>query len=233
MLAIVMVMALALPAFASDDEYQVEATGITAAPTIKVTMPKGMNVILNPYKMSYTNSNLSISSATQATFISPAVSIKNESNVALKMEIKGGATPSDNLKVVDAANKVQTASAPGDKNVFIQLNVEVDKNADVAAGTTVATTTNKALSSSEGTLFGVSGTSDTRLSLTACAVSGTTVTPNYVWLQFSGDCNSNPKEPYTADDTIGAALTFTFTPVAATVNGGGGSGNNQGGNGGD
>lgn len=218
MMAMIMVIALALPVFASEDEYEVEATGITAAPTIKVTMPKGMSVVLNPYKMSYTNQTLSIS-ANQSTFISPAVSIKNESNVALKMEVKGAAVPADNLKVVSASNNVQT-STPGDKNVYIQLNVEVDKTADVQASTTVATTTNKALSSSDGTLFGVSGTTDTRLALAAVA-SGAT----YVWLQFSGDVNSNPKEAYTAEDTLDATLTFTFTPVAAsTSSGGGGTG---------
>lgn len=209
MMAMVMVMSLALPVFASDDEYEVEASGITAAPTIKLTMPKGMSVVLNPYKMSYSNTSLDITN-NQSTFISPAVEIKNESNVALKMEIKGAAVPTDNLKVVSASSSVQTTN-PGDKNVYIQLNVEVDKTTQVTSSTTVATTEHKELSSSEATLFG-SGQTDTSLSLAAVA-SGAT----YVWLQFSGDVNSNPKEPYTAEDTMGAMLTFTFTPVAATV----------------
>lgn len=211
MMAMIMAIALMLPVFASEDEYEVEATGITSAPTIKVTMPKGMSVVLNPYKMSYSNQGLSISN-NQSTFISPAVSIKNESNVALKMQVKGAAVPTDNLKVVNTSNSVQTTAA-GDKNVFIQLNVEVNKTTDVVATTTVATTTNTVLSSSDATLFGVSGQTDTRLALDAVASGSAT----YVWLQFSGDVNSNPKEPYTAEDTLGANLTFTFTPVAATT----------------
>jgi len=219
MLASVMAMALMIPAFATSQT--LTATGVTAAPTIKLTMPKAVNIALNPYRMSYKNSKIGLEEGKTDTFISPVVEIKNESDTALKMAVKGNATKAGAIKIV-AADAVQT-STPGDKNVAVSVNIL--PNVAESLGSTAAfeltgdALKTAALTDKAADIFGGTGTDAVDpIELDACeAGSDGKLTPNYIRINFSGDCNTNPKDAYVTADTVGVSLTFTFTPVAATV----------------
>jgi hypothetical protein len=235
MLASVMAMALMIPAFATTSSQTMTAAGTTAAPTIKLTMPKAVNIALNPYRMSYKNEKIGIATATNETFISPIVEIKNESNVALTMSVKGNATKAGGIKILTAlptGAETLTTSDPGDKNVMISVNIlpnvadalvttgtDADDLLAALTGDDLATAV---LSDKAADLkFGEADDAPTTIDLDAAITVGddgaVTATPNYIRLNFSGDCNTNPKDAYVAADTVGASLTFTFKPVAAAV----------------
>jgi len=226
MLAMVMIFALAIPAFADAPTYSdkgtqnITAQGVTRVPTIQVAMPTmGTNpFVLNPYKLSFAvklnGSDTDTAAATVAAsqIVAPVYTITNGTGAILSVDITATGTVGGNLQLATAAL--------GDKAATETKNsVYCGLYAVARTGTTA--TTNAALAVADNLVTAIKvgdATKKNALTLAAATVTyaddGTpTVSDggaNYIDFTFSGDAAQNPTTGWSSKDTLKVALAFTF-----------------------
>lgn len=218
-LALAMVLALAVPAFATDNTSLADigkaATGAstdmkgeTKVPTIDIVVPKNASIIVNPYQISVTPTG---GTATQDTVISPVYYITNKSDIKLDVGMTVTGKAGSGVSFADAApTSSETANA-------VYLKFEAAPTATQA----------------EPTWASATGVQSVKVTKTAQKLEGatgikmdaaSTSTPNYIAYHVSGSAATAPTKPWTTAMTAGVTVAFTFKPIANTVGGGGGGG---------
>lgn len=215
-LALVMALSLCVPAFAAEissvdglgEASEVEVTGETKIPAIKISVPTTGKVILNPYSLSFTPEGQSTAIDEQIFSVPQYVINQSDLKVKVSTKITGvieGAAFSENS--VDAS---ETA-----KKVFLEYNyAKATVAVDATAPTTEPTTWDKETLST--TPVEIKDTNAVELDKKG----GTD--ENALGFKFTGDATANPTDPWTTDNTVGATVAFTFALVANDSTGGGG-----------
>ena len=218
-LALVMVLALSIPAFASDTSKTVDAPGGTATTnvaatinelTVKVTVPTTGEVIVNPYKMAVTVGEGDDAAENKAQIIAAPLAIVSESDIALSVDVTVSAKAAKGSGVVFATAPISTATkVPTTKSVFMYLDAKVvDDEAAAAAATAAAydktSKTQVAVSTSAVTKAGI-------LTLPA----GTEDAASVGAVVLAGDAVEAPATSWTESDTFDVTIVFSFNPIAA------------------
>lgn len=227
LLALVMIFALAVTAFAEDaDPNKVPIAGETVAPKITVTMPTGVTLGLNPYKMKYAGSTAFFKNekGKQDQIISPIAVIENKSDVKLDVCAVVTATPTTGVSLVQTASAAATSDDNTAKTVYltVQLGEAADKT---GSGWKASTAPAEAVFTEEGeVLYGKDGTdvidTDTPASGTMKAVSIDATdgkTANYIGFKFGGAAAEAPNDAWVEADKIDVSIVFTFNPVVLDV----------------
>lgn len=206
-MALVMVMALAVPAFADPldattikDGAETTLTGTTKAPTISVTVPATATFTFNPYQMTVQDGD---GNDVQDQFVSANQAVVNNSDVAInvsatvtadvggeaKLAAKSAAKATDNSVYVFAKFAASTAEADDfkwtDKGVKATQIVAVADNAKETSLGTLAAKTNDATTS--------------------------------LYYTISGDAAQTPETAWATTDTVSVTIAFTFAPSANAV----------------
>lgn len=208
-LALAMALSLCVPAFAADTVLNgvdglgegavVEVTGTTQTATVKVTVPSGGNVVLNPYGLDYTVEGAA--NPVQDQIISAEQYIVNESNMPIKVSTKVTGT-------IEGTGDFAAASAVSETDKKVFLNFEIGKT--TAKGTAAAS-------------YEKVNLTKTQVSCTDIVMDKVGGTNPAIAFKFTGDAAKNPTNPWTTDDIIGASIAFTFALDNSGAGGGGGT----------
>jgi hypothetical protein len=222
-LAIVMVLALAVPVFAASTTYNdkqnqsVTMKGGTTVPKIQILLPSGdaltRSFLLNPYKIGYSDvggySTLSGAGGSSAPqVISPVLQITNATNCKMQVDLTVSTTLGGNLKLLTADYADADArQADLKNNAFLFLNlsnatVKIE-NATSATSTTPSYTEGKSIVLKSG---------DVKKTGALYTEAASETTPRYINIQFGGSMAEAPSTPWTEKDIATVALAFTFTP---------------------
>ena len=220
-LATTLVLSSSVLAFADDQNItdiaglatgkEITGTSTVNSPTIKVTVPASADIIINPFKMEYTND--SITTPNKSQVISAEQSIKNESDVAVAVNVAElKAEPSEG---VTSGGKVTA------KTAFMYLEV-VDKNATFAEKYDAKAATQMAIPGIAASDTKTKAASKTNI-ITLGKKADATAEAKF---KIGGDVVANPTkidtsskatidDPWTSSDTISVKLKLTFTPQVA------------------
>lgn len=229
-LALMLVVAMAAPAFATDTNKVIEdpsklgietinkVTGTTSVGVLKVTVPTSNAVILNPYALSLKVTAAGAEDSTNGTavtdqIISPAQAIKSESTSKIKVSAVATGMSGGDVKFATASLASDTTTTT--KSVFLELVAAAPGTSDVAAGSELTKITK-----ATGVALGSRASAKTDL---GTLDSGAT-TAQYLQFQLQGDAVKSPASPWTTRDTVGAQIAFTFDLVSDAAAGGGGGG---------
>jgi len=223
-MAVAMIAALAVPSFASSvvsgtgsQEGKVPLTGATALPTVKVTIPTSGKVILNPYKMAVADAGnsteVAASNSIDDQVLSASHEIKNETQAPMKVGISIKATPSTG---VELATKACTGKETT-KSVFMFAEL-------LYAGTEQKTAQNlKDLWAAPADVNDkcypqiIASTEEKgNANFFTVPPAASASAPNYLYWTIRGNAATAPEEKWTAADTVGADVVFTFTPDVLT-----------------
>lgn len=251
-LAIVMCMALAVPAFANETGNQeagdgdnttpqtdtsedttnrkTEYTIDTKTPNVQVTVPSSGAVKLNPYQIKIKDvSALAIGNGENdgetGSVLAAKTFITNKSDVPVKMSI----TVTGSIPQGSAAKFATGPVSETEQNRAVFMFVDVGAVADAADASALSTATATALcdvtydstklynASTKTGSQGVVKTGDLKLvDILTIPVPGTGKVANYVPIQIGGNCATTPKDAWTAADTVGVTMTFSFTPTVTS-----------------
>lgn len=218
-LALVMSLALAVPAFASGAAANTalaqssEITGTTKTPTIKITVPATGAVVVNPYKMEVLPSGGTAGTdEVQDQIVSATQWVENASDVAIKVSAAVSAKVAGKAKLATAST-VTTGSAKPITTNSIYLFLEAVVADDETTAVTDWSSATKAVAAAKGTV--------TELG-TLAKGTGTAAdtTGGYLAYHLSGDAVEAPAVAWAAEDKVDVTIAFTFVPVAETVTGG-------------
>lgn len=229
LLALVMIFALAIPAFADDpapdNEKTMQVDGEAVAPTITVTMPTGVVLGLNPYKMKYngTTAFLKNEKGKQDQIISPIAIIENKSDVKLSVNVAVTATATDGISFKQTADAAKTSAENVDKTVY--LTVKIGEAADKTGTAFKGTAPTAAVLTDDGEAFyGNDGANDITADaaadgkMKAIEIEATDgKTANYIGFKFEGSAAEAPATAWDSNDKIDVSLVFTFNPVVLPV----------------
>ena len=209
LLAMVMTLALAVPALAADTdlEQSTEITGTTQAPTIKITVPSTGSVIVNPYKMEVT-----LGSDKKTDQIVGAVQyIENASDVALKVSAEVTGKPAGNLAFATATTQGTKAVTTNSVFMYFEMEVTDDSSTEPTWGTYDSKSTKQIL-------VGAKAVKKADM-VTLAAGDGTDAasTGGYAAFHLAGDAASAPTTAWTGADKADVSIAFTFTPTATAT----------------
>lgn len=196
-LACVMVLSMATPAFAEE----LNITGSTQAPTINVTVPSTGTVIINPYEMEVTQGDAEVTDK----IISATQYIVNESDVAIGITVAITGTASGNAVLATAALKGTETT----NSVFMYLEIAKATADDGTGDPTWAESYTKAA----GQIIVTSKETTTKDVLVLGAGDETAT---YAAFRLAGDVASKPATAWTTTDKVDVKIVFTFNPVAAS-----------------
>lgn len=209
-LAGAMALSMSATALAADpnvtgtDPVDVEVTGTTQVPDIKVTIPTTASVVVNPYKLAVTVESNEFTDQ----IVSAPQFIKSESNTAL--DVTATVTGTAEGSAVFATAPTQGGRAVATNSVFMYLEVlptEDDSTAPEWAEAYDKTSPSQLL---------VSTTAATSKTAMVTLAAGDT-DASYAAFALRGDAADKPTTAWTAADKVSAAIAFTFTPVIATA----------------
>jgi hypothetical protein len=222
-LALVMCLALMIPALASEQTFSTENSSLT--PTIEVEMPSSAGVVLNPYGMTYTGDLLpknATDAQKTAQIISNVFAITNKTQGA-KLEVKAtvSGVVGGNVQLVDAKDTNLTKSG-NDVTGFKSTETGNKVYMLLTYNFTGADKTNKdAPTSLTGLTRETAFTNvitDAEQNMTTIVLPPSDGTKHsYVVYQFSGVAVSKPAEPWSENDTVGATFVYTFTATPDPV----------------
>ncbi len=227
MLASAMVMGMGLTASAENitaiDEQgtPVEVTSSQNLPTINITVPTSLEIVINPYQMSYTLGD----GTSSDQIVCAEEEIVNESNVAIAVNVK-------ELTAKEVKEGITFATAPitskdTGKSVFLYL--EAVKNSDNFASAYNKTSTSQ-VAVPDATTAGTKVKAAEKASIVILDKGSETATTAKV--KVGGSVVANPTktvtnddktkttldDPWTSEDTFKISFKFTFTPqVVATT----------------
>lgn len=228
-LALAMVLALAVPAFASAQQTDTTMTDIakaatgsstemkgeTKVPTINIVVPKTSSIVVNPYQIKVKVDNVDV----QDTVIAPTSYITNKSDIKMEVYMTVTGKPGSGVTFVTAAPTSPAAGTTTTVGNDVFLTFEAAPVADntsepdwgSAQGKT-SVVVDRVAKKLDG-----QGSNPAGITLDACAASGTDLTPNYIAYHVKGSAQTAPTKAWTATMTAGVTVAFTFKPVANTV----------------
>lgn len=228
-LATVMTFGASMTVFAADTSVtdittaaEVEGEATVKTPTIKVTVPSSINVVLNPFQIAHTFSDDTTVYKNQV--ISVPVEISSASNVALAVNVSDlKAYPTDQYSKAVLASKSVAGGKITTKSVYLYL--EVVKGAASTAkfsgsGLVPAATTEAEADNATGTKQDAIITLD---AATPGATADADPTPSVATFKVGGDMVANPvkedgsADPWTTDDKVSISFKFTFTPQLGSL----------------
>ena len=236
-LALVMALALAVPAMADD----VKVEGSIQLPTINVVLPSTASMILNPYGL---NIKLDKNDTTGSTaqIISPVMQVKNLSDIGIKVDIQVAGTKGKGTADFSSADLDPDATTPVTTKVANVIGYfKIVANADLATFAVPSTADGtgdgeiQLATVAQGSTvpyvagFNTTDEADTRNRTNVLAPSKdkkTAEDKGILAFTFSGTAVASPKktegsatvaDPWTDKDTLGATVTFTFTAVAEDI----------------
>jgi hypothetical protein len=203
-LALAMCFALGVPAFATETG-NLTTELVSVLPELQITLPDSAQIILNPYRMTTTQSGNGIDSGDRFQIMSPIFSVV--SNTTSKVHVKATVTGSvaGNAQFATAA----VAEGAAGHNVYVELwhAVHASNTASIPYPESASGAKNFAkISDSEQTL---------EWDLPAKAA-GSNATSQRVDMQFSGTCSDSPtaeEGPWTENDSVSCAFVFEVNPV--------------------
>jgi hypothetical protein len=224
LLAMVMIFALAIPAFADDPTYSdkgtqsITAQGVTRTPTIQVAMPTmGANpFVLNPYKLSFavklngSDTETAADAVAAKQIVAPVYTITNGTGAYLTVDITATGTVGGNLQLATAALG-EKAATETKNSVFCGLYAVARTGATATTEAALAVDANLITAIKAG-----DATKKAALTLSPATVTyaedgtPTVTTANYIDFTFSGDAAQNPTTGWSSKDTLKVALAFTF-----------------------
>lgn len=225
-LAIALVLAVAVPAFATAAPGTTEivdparlATGVTnkitgqtSVGTLKVTVPTTNTVILNPYGLSLKIKDGVIDNdngtASTATVITPMQYIKSESTSKVKVSVVATGTVGGNAKLSPTAiDNTDTDNCPTTNSVCLALVWGAASGTEPTAAVAFPSDLD---SDTKHVVLATRASEKTEMET---LVSGETAA-QYMAFNLAGNAVKAPATPWTAKDTVGATLAFTFDLVA-------------------
>jgi hypothetical protein len=204
-LAIVMCMALAVPAFASTPPANTTQYDITLKPpTIEVTVPAAAIVKLNPYQIKVTLEDIGAEDAT-GSILAGRMYLANKSDVPLKMSlVASGSIPS-------GSNAAFSSSPldPTEKNrkVFMFIQVGAVTEGPVPTDPALSNVTYSATDEKQGVIKAGDLKMDNVQTIT---VPDDADDGNYVPIDVGGACATTPTEAWTEADVVGLTIAVTF-----------------------
>lgn len=203
-LAVVMIMAVVVPAFASDPSPKpnsIEVESSVSTPTIDFTLPSPEAITLNPY-------GLGSSEADKVQIQQDAMFFENKSDVAVKVSLTAtGVLPATNTDKVAFATTTTvpaTGKAPATtKSIF--LYVDVQENADGTTATDIAAYDSKSTSQI------VVKAGDTKKDVAILDDKDTTTGKKFAQIRIGGDMVAAPAVAWTANDAVKVKLVFDLT----------------------
>lgn len=203
-LAAAMALSLSATAFAAgtsvtdlSEGAELELTSVTKGAVIEVIVPSSLSIGLNPYEMNVKleDGALKDDTAKGAQVISPVYKIENRSSLPIDVDVAvTGTLNGDGMEF--AAAKPTTGDTK--KSVYVQMQY----GPGATNATTVTGTKKLTLAATQ-----VKGDKQT---MAAYDKDSSTTTSNYLFT-FSGNLNAKSTTAWTADDTIGATIAFTFS----------------------
>lgn len=217
-LALAMVFAIAAPAFAAEQTVgaageagSVQVDGSTHIPPVKVLIPAatGNTVIVNPYGL---DTSADDSGKTDIIQSAPLF-VESQTLVDLNMSVSVTGTPAG--KAVFSATPIASATkAVTTKSVFMYLNVKASTKAEKDDPDTVAgiPAYDKA-SASQVVVAAAKPTVKANILQIPKATADDGTGSSYAVVQLGGDASTTPSEPWTEEDKVSVAITFTFAPT--------------------
>lgn len=227
-LAVVMVMALAVPAFA-DDSAEMEVTGTTTPVTINVTVPTSDSITLNPYGISVGGKN------DQVIYTDNKIENTTAVPVQVSMTVTGSIPQGSKAAFATAPIKfteLTTKTLDTKKEAFLALQIQAIQNASSVSSAKWAKLDDYIDSQQEGSKakFDLTKVEDYNYWGTTVIVGAKAVTAaNVVTLaaatkdgtaaaiRLFGDVAGNSSTVWTEDDTVAVKIAFTFLPVTNGV----------------
>lgn len=188
---------------------EIEVSGTTTVPEIKITVPSTGNIVANPYKLEY---DLGDSKKSSDQIVSVPQFIKNESNVAIDVSasVTGEIYSNDknDKSVVFASAALKGTETT--KSVFMYLDIVESENGSTATFGTAydAKAANQLL---------VGTKTVTKKNVIQLAKPESSSQPTYAAYKFCGAVATNPAKAWTTADKVSAKVVFTFAPVVKTV----------------
>lgn len=223
-LALVLVLAVTVPAFATSSTPTQEitdpsklatgvtnkVTGATSVGTLKLTVPTANGVVLNPYGLSLKVNNIGAVDDTNGTakttqIISPAQAIKSESTSKIKVSVVTTGTVGGNAKF--ATESLASDTDTKTNSVFLKF-VAADPGASDVATDALAPITKGSADE-----IVISAKASTKAEIGTLAAGDSAA--QYLVYQLQGDAIKAPTTPWTTRDTVSVTLAFTFDPVSA------------------
>ena len=197
-LAMVMLMALAVPAFA-DDENEVEVGSTVNVPTIDVTLPTAEAITLNPYGLEVGTGKDTAQIQQDAMFL------ENKSDVAVKVNLAvTGVLPETNTDKVAFATATTVPasgkSAATTKSIFLYVDVQ-----EVASATAAAIATYDSKSTTQIVVAAKEVKKD------VAVLDKTGGAKAFAQIRIGGDMIAAPSVAWTANDAVKVKLVFDCT----------------------
>jgi hypothetical protein len=231
----VMILALAVPAFA-EDYFQPESSesdaltqtltfaARTFVPTVKLTLPAltGDPMVLNPYKIDFdstvldtnTLNGVGVGNANDKIkqVISPVYAIKNETDVKLNFAFSVTATTEGEISLSNDPISITETN----KKAHIIFAVEKNGFTPSSGTGAIATTGEQTIdaydtSKCEYVTLKATGEAKSSNDQEKSLAPGST-TANYLRFQFQGDMARKTTKAWADSDKVTAVVTFTFTP---------------------
>ena len=198
-------------ALAADEEATPDENGVykieteiessVKAPTIKVTVPTTGAVGINPYGMEFEVDGLD--EAATDKIISPVQFIKNESDVAISVDVSVSATPAEGVTLATAALKGTETT----KSVFLYF--EIANAEDASTEPTWADAYNA--KTAGHVIVGTEAKPTVKTGVVQLAAGDDAAT--YAAFHMAGDVASKSAKPWADTDTVDVKIAFTFNPV--------------------
>jgi len=202
-LALVMCLALMIPAIATEETFETENSALV--PTVEVELPSSGVVILNPYGMTYTGTAMDGIAANATTQILSNIFALTNKTKGAKLKVKTTVTAvAEGNAALDGTNAT-IASTDTANTVILSLTYSIKGTATALS----STATEKKTLQLTGSEQELKDKDSKDIVLAAATDSANT----YLTFQFSGSANTHPETPWTEDDTVGATFVFTFEPT--------------------
>lgn len=240
-LATVMALALAVPAFASGGigdarlavskatEYEVEMEGEVYTPVLRLQVStKGAKVYVNPSKGDISGEITGFSEGSTPVPIgykftgkgvaSTPIIIRSDSDTGLTVNATVTLTMPKTVTIASAAPTKETTT----KQVYVQVaGTDPDKVKEKGTVAALDDDSFSAISDSKGGVIKEAGKAQSVQAVTTVAAAlqsdGTTVKPQYAGVMLTGSCTpSSSTIQWTEDDAVSATIVLTFTGVSST-----------------
>ncbi len=223
LLALSLCIGLAVPAFAAGDtkvngnEHEITISTITVMPTIEVYVGTPPTLIVNPYKMSYSNPSYNITNDTSSLMSVPTVII-SKSTIGMTVTAKPTGTVAGNVKLATSSNEVSNATSP---SVFMFLNLISLTSSNVDTTTTPGSTTILTSGANAPTWATTTAADQTTAVVTAAGdnaatldlAAGDSSNPQYAGFKIIGESGGTA---WATGDSVTVKVVLTFTPKLGT-----------------
>lgn len=240
-LAMLMCMALAVPALASGggvgsgdvlssgDDGTVTYKAKVQEPTIEITVPSlSRAIILNPYQIRVTTGTASgdiaqsvtsgDAKAWQNSLLSTRLYLHNKSTVPLHMSLELLGT-SKSTDVTFATGPIAATEKNKKVFMFVQVGSVTEGSAPTTAELSTATYDNSNPATQGIFKAAVTKMTNNNTSGLDIPTPRDPATGNYVPIDIGGECTTTPTNAWASTDTIEATITFSFQAYNNTVSG--------------